>query len=129
MRQRGPVASSRFTVSGRPLAIAAVHGGGEHRKQEKQGRFRPEVAANATDGVRRRSKSGIAFQRIAPANYRHRWDNREQPDDEEGRDLRPEEYVDLVIGPALGRDGGPGEANDDSHEGKDAVPVLAPADS
>ena len=65
----------RATVSRRQLAIAACHGGGEHREQEEQGRFRPEVAADATDGVRRRSKSGIAFQRIAPANYRNRWDN------------------------------------------------------
>jgi hypothetical protein len=59
----------------RQLAIAARHGGGEHREQEEQGRFRPEVAADATDGVRRRSKSGIALQRIAPANYRDSRDN------------------------------------------------------
>jgi len=49
---------------------------------------------------------------------------REQADDEEGRDLRPEEYVDLVIGPAFGRNGSPDEANDDNHAGKDAVPCA-----
>jgi len=65
----------RATVSRRQFAIAACHGGGERREQEEQGRFRPEVAADATDGARRRGKSGIAFQRIAPANYRHRWNN------------------------------------------------------
>ena len=87
------------------------------------------VTANATDGVRRWSKSGIAFQRLAPANYRHRWNNREQADDDEGRDLRPEEYVELVIGPALGRDIGPDEANDDNHDGKYAVPVINATDA
>ena len=61
----------------RQLAIAARHGGGEHRDQQEQGRFRPEVAADATDGIRRWSKSGVAFQRITPANDRHRWDKRE----------------------------------------------------
>src|SRR5215471_19183866 len=95
------------TVSGRQLAIAACHEGGEHREQEEQDRFRPEVAADATDGVRRRSKSGIAFECIAPANYRDRWGYREQGDDDEGRDLRPEEYVELVIGPAFRRDASP----------------------
>jgi hypothetical protein len=78
------------------LAIAARHDGGEHREQQEEGRFRPEVAADATDSVHRRNKSGVAFERLAPANYRHRWDHREQGDHEEGRDLCPEEYVDLV---------------------------------
>src|SRR5271166_230848 len=119
----------RAMVSRRQLAIAACHGGGEHREQEEQGRFCPEVAADTTDGVRRRSKSGIAFERITPANYRHRWGYREQGDDEEGRDLRPEEYVDPVIGPAFGRNGSPDEANDDNHAGKDAVPVIDTADA
>ena len=58
----------RVAVSRRQLTITACHGGSEHREQEEQGRFRPEVAADATDGVGRWSKSGIPFQCIAPAN-------------------------------------------------------------
>jgi hypothetical protein len=58
---------SRKDGLGRQLAIAACHSGGKHREQEEQGRFGPEVTADATDGVRCRSKGGITFQRIAPA--------------------------------------------------------------
>ena len=43
--------------------------------------------------------------------------------------LRPEEYVDLVIGPAFGRDASPDEANDDNHAGEDTVPVINVADA
>jgi hypothetical protein len=94
---------------------------GEHREQEKQSRFRPELAADATDGVGRWSKSRILFQRIAPANHRRRRGNREQADDEKGRDIRPEEYVDHLIGSAFGRGGGPDEPNEDNHGGKKVI--------
>ena len=95
-------------------------------KREERG-LGPQVSPHVEDIGRGRSEAGILSERPAPADDADRRRNREEPDGGKGRHLRPEEHVDRVVGPALGREDRPRESDDDDRRGKDAVPGIDPS--
>src|SRR5450432_1413690 len=101
------------TKCGSKTAITARHGRGEDRKQHKKRHFRPEKLPHFADLRWCGQESRIDRQSPAPADNRQSRRNRQQPDDREGSDLRPEEQVDGIIGPTLGGDNRAGESDHD----------------